>query len=492
MTRHTQTVGRLAATTATLLLIAGSLSSDQTGATFAGRTDARTAQATGSTHSTNWLDDYRDQANRLIGEALGNHFAWTRLAELTDRFGHRLSGSPQLDAAIQWAAEEMRRDGLEAVRTETVMVPRWVRGQERLMIVEPAHHEISMLGLGGSVGTGPDGIDAPLVVVNDFDELEARKTELAGTIVLYNVEYSTYRETVAYRSSGASRAARYGAVAALVRSVGPDGLRTPHTGGMRYQDDAPRIPTAAIASEDADRLQRLVDRRQRVSVRLEMEADTLPDVESANVIAELRGRERPDEIVVVGGHIDSWDVGAGASDDGGGCIVTWEALRLMKKLGLRPRRTVRLVLFTNEENGTRGGIAYRDAYRSELENHILMLESDSGLFDASGFGFSGSPTARATVQQIASLLHGIKMHDVGPTGGGADIGPSVTEGGIPAMSLSADPEQYFLIHHTPADTVDKIDPFDVARSAAAIAVMAYVIADMPTRLGRTSTNGGRE
>lgn len=339
-----------------------------------------------------------------------------------------------------------------------------------------------MLGLGGSLGTEPDGLEAPIVVVRDFDEREARKSELAGTIVVYNAAYTTYGETVAYRGSGASRAARHGAVAALVRSVGPNGLRTPHTGGMRYQDDAPRIPTAAIASEDADRLQRLVDRGERVTVRLEMAAETLPDVESANVIAEWRGRELPDEVVVVGGHIDSWDVGAGASDDGGGCIVTWEALRLMKALDLRPRRTVRLVLFTNEENGTRGGIAYRDAYREALAQHILMLESDGGLFDASGFGFSGSPTARATIQQIATLLEGIGMDDIGPTGGGADIGPSVREANIPAMSLSADADQYFLIHHTPADTVDKIDPVDVARAAAAVAVMTYVIADLPAEV----------
>ena len=223
------------------------------------------------------------------------------------------------------------------------------------------------------------------------------------------------------------------------------------------------------------------DRGTHTRVRLKMDARFLPDADSFNVIGELRGRERPGEVVVVGGHFDSWDVGTGSTDDGGGCVVTWEALRLMKKLNLRPRRTVRVVLWTNEENGTRGALAYRDRHKDQLADHVLMLESDSGVFRPTGFGFSGSDAARARVTEIAGLLRGIQADRISATGEGADIGPSVQAGNIPAMSLEVD-GNYFLIHHTQADTVDKIDPMDMSRAAAAIAVVAYVIAEMPERL----------
>ena len=242
-----------------------------------------------------------------------------------------------------------------------------------------------------------------------------------------------------------------------------------------------QIPAAAVTTEDADRLQRMIDRGNTLRLLLKMEAKFLPDADSFNVVGEIRGREKPDEVVVVSGHYDSWDVGTGATDDGGGCVVSWEALRIMKKLNLRPRRTVRVVLWTNEENGLRGGNAYRDRYRDQLVDHVLMMESDSGVFRPVGFGFTGSDAARARVRDIASLLRGIQADRIGPSGGGADIGPSVQAGKIPSMSLDVE-GNYFLLHHTPADTVDKIDPMDMARASAAIAVMAYVIADMPERL----------
>jgi carboxypeptidase Q len=429
-----------------------------------------------------WLDAYREPASRLIGAALADRFAWERLALLTDTIGNRLSGTPQLDRAIRWAADEMRRDGLENVHTERVMVPHWVRGAESAEIVQPAKHAIVMLGLGNSVGTPSGGVQAEVVVVRSFEELDAASGQVRGRIVLFNVPYTSYGETVRFRAAGPSRAAQLGAVAMLIRSVGNDGLRTPHTGALNYAGDAPTIPGAAIASEDADRIQRMVDRGARVVVRLAMDAHFEPDAESANVVGEIRGRELPNEIVLVSGHLDSWDVGAGATDDGGGCVVTWEALRLMKKLNLRPRRTVRVVLWTNEENGGRGGLAYRDAHRAELADHVLMLESDSGVFRPEGFGFTGTDTARATVQTIASLLSGIGAAHVAASGGGADIEPSVEDGHVPSVSLEVDGARYFLIHHTPADTVDKIDPEDMARCAAAVAVLAYVAADMPHRL----------
>jgi carboxypeptidase Q len=437
--------------------------------------------ARGADHGA-WIDRYREPAARLIGEAVGSTFAWQRLAMLTDTIGNRLSGSPALDRAILWAVGEMKRDGLENVHTERVMVPRWVRGAEIAEIVTPVPRALTMLGLGDSVGTPADGVRADLVIVHSFEELDAKASSVRGRIVLFNVPFTTYGETVRFRSAGPSRAARHGAVAALVRAVGPAGLRTPHTGALQYSSDAPKIPAAAIAAEDAEQLQRLVDRGEHVSLVLKMEAHFEPDVESANVIGEIRGREKPEEIVVVSGHLDSWDVGAGATDDGGGCIVTWEALRLMKKLNLRPRRTVRVVLWTNEENGGRGGQSYRDQHRAELGRHVLMLESDSGVFRPFGFGFTGSDSARETVRTIATLLSGIAADQIMVGGGGADIGPSVQEAHIPAMSLDVDGSKYFLIHHTPADTIDKIDPVEMAKCAAAVAVMAYVVADLPERL----------
>ena len=433
--------------------------------------------------SPGWLEQYREPAARLIGEAVGSTFAWQRLSVLTDSIGHRISGSAALDRAIAWAVAEMQRDGLENVHTERVMVPKWIRGAESAEIVAPTAHSLTMLGLGDSVGTPPEGVQADVMVVRSFEELDAHGARARGKIVLFNVPFATYGETVRYRSQGPSRAARAGAVAVLVRAVGPPGLRTPHTGALQYAADAPKIPAAAITTEDSDRIQRMTDRGERVVVRLKMEARFERDVESANVVGEIRGREQPDEIVVVGGHLDSWDVGAGASDDGGGCVVTWEALRIMKKLNLRPRRTVRVVLFTNEENGGRGGQAYRDQHRAELARHVMMLESDGGVFRPVGFGLTGNETARDTVRAIATLLSGIAADQITPGGGGADIGPSVQEGRIPAMSLEVDGSKYFLIHHTPADTIDKIDPVEMAKCAAAVAVMAYVVADLPQRLG---------
>jgi carboxypeptidase Q len=428
------------------------------------------------------LDVYRDPSARLIGEAMSSHFAWERLALLGDTFGHRLSGSRSLEEAIQWAVAEMKKDGLENVHTEPVKVPHWVRGQESAEVISPRARPLVVLGLGNSVGTPPAGIEGEVLIVRNFEELDAAGGgRVKGHIVLFNVPFTNYGETVQYRSTGASRAAALGAGAALVRSVGPPGMRLPHTGGLRYTDGAPQIPAAAITTEDADFLQRMQDRGTPVRVRLKMEAKFLPDADSFNVVGEIRGREKPDEVVVVGGHIDSWDVGTGSTDDGGGCVVTWEALRLMKKLNLRPRRTVRVVLWTNEENGTRGALAYRDRYKDQLSNHVLMLESDAGILHPTGFGFTGSDTARTRIKEIATLLRGIQLDQIGPTGEEADIGPSAQAGNIPSMSLDGT-GNYFLIHHTPADTVDKIDPMDMSRASAAIAVIAYVVAESPERL----------
>jgi carboxypeptidase Q len=299
-------------------------------------------------------------------------------------------------------------------------VPRWVRGSETLEIVSPQPGALVMLGLGNSVGTGGAPLEAEVLVVKSFSDLEAQATKAKGRIVLFNVPYTTYGETVQYRSSGPSRAAVHGAVAALVRSVGPPGLRTPHTGSLRYAEDRPKIPAAAITAEDADRLQRMQDRGTRVVLRLRMDAKFLPDAKSANLVAEYRGREKPDEIVAIGCHIDSWDVGAGATDDGGGCVAMWEAVRVLKRLDLRPRRTIRVVFWTNEENGLRGGLAYRDKYKDQLPRHVMMLESDGGVFRPLGFGFTGPERGRAIATEIGSLLAPIGAERIGPNGGGAD------------------------------------------------------------------------
>jgi carboxypeptidase Q len=429
------------------------------------------------------IDNYRAASARIIGAALTSNRAYARLAHLTDHIGHRLSGSKGLERAIEWSITEMKRDGLDNVRTEKVMVPHWVRGEESLEMLTPLPRKLTMLGLGNSIGTPVEGISAEAVVVRSFGELDRLGESVRGKIVVYNVAFTSYGATVAYRLQGASRAARYGAVAALVRSITPVSLQTPHTGAMQYDANQPKIPVAAITIEAAELLQRMNNRGDRPTLKLKMEAKFLPDAESANVIAELKGSEKPEEIVLISGHYDSWDVGQGAHDDGGGCIVAWEAARLLKEIGLRPRRTIRVVLYTNEENGLRGGNAYRDAHRAELANHILAIESDSGVFRPEGFGLAATAPSqvRSNLQEIAKLLSGIGADRIAASGGGADIGPIMREGVVGA-SLDVAGARYFDIHHTPADTLDKVDPKELALCVATVAVMAYTVADMPDPL----------
>ena len=427
--------------------------------------------------------NYRDAASRIIARATRDSAAWNRLAVLTETFGHRFSGSESLERAIDWTLAEMQKDGLDGVRGEPVMVPRWVRGTESVELISPRRQVLPMLGLGGSIATPAQGITADVMVVTSYDDLRARAGEAKGKIVLFNVPFTAYGQTVAYRSGGAVAAARVGAVASLVRSITPYSMRTPHTGGMAYNDSVPKIPHAAITPEDADMMARMIQRGQRVQVKVTMTARMMPDAQSRNVIAELRGTTAPDEVVVMGGHIDSWDVGRGAMDDAGGVVVAWEAIRILKELGLRPRRTIRVVGWTNEENGLRGGNGYRDAHRAELDKHVAAIESDGGVFKPLGFGFTGSDSAFALVRQIGSLLAGIGAGEIAKGGGGADIGPIMALG-VPGLGLNVDGTKYFWYHHTDADTVDKLDQREVALCVAVMAVMAYVLADMPERLPR--------
>ena len=431
-----------------------------------------------------WISAYRDTATRLIKAATADDFAWQRLAEMTDTYGNRLSGSENLNRAIGWAVETMKKDGLENVRAEKVMVTKWVRGRESAEIIDPPRHSITVLGLGGTVATPPGGLEADVLVVESFNDLRTHAADAKGRIVLFNEPFTNYADTVSYRTGSARAAAQAGAVASLVRSVGPTGLRTAHTGSVQYQSDMPPIPAASITAEDANRIARLSARGRKVRVHLMLEGHNEGDAESANVVAEIRGREKPEEIVVLGGHLDSWDVGAGASDDGVGCVATWEALRLMKKLGIQPRRTVRLVLWTNEENGTRGAAAYAEKYASTANNHVFALEADSGVFEPARFGFSGSLAARSVIRDIATLMTPLNLAETISGGGGADIDPIAQAGRAPTMAYMGDPTRYFTIHHTPADTVERIAPEEVAKAAAAISVVTYVIADMPERLPR--------
>lgn len=428
-------------------------------------------------------DQYRAAAGRIIARATQDSAAWNRIATLTETFGNRFSGSQSLEQAIDWVLAEMKRDGLDNVRGEPAMVPRWVRGAESAELVEPRRQPLPMLGLGGSIATPPGGITADVMVVTSYDDLKARAAEAKGRMVLFNVPFTSYGETVQYRSGGAVAAARVGAVASIIRSVTPYSQRTPHTGGMAYNDSVPKIPHAAITVEDADMIARMVARGQRVRVKLTMSAQTLPDAPSRNAVGELRGTTSPDEVVVMGGHIDSWDVGRGAMDDAGGVVVAWEAIRLLKELGLRPRRTIRVVGWTNEENGTRGGNAYRDAHRDEAAKHIAAIESDGGVFKPQGFGFTGSDAAFSIVREIGTLLDGIGAGTIQRGGGGADIGPIMSLG-VPGLGLNVDGTRYFWYHHTDADTVDKLDQHEVALCVATMAVMAYVLADIPQPLPR--------
>jgi len=441
------------------------------------------------TSTTPIADRYRVNATRLIAAALADSAAYSRLARLTDTFGHRLSGSASLEAAIDWILGEMKRDGLENVRGEKAMVPHWVRGEESAMLVSPRPYRLHMLGLGRSVGTPAAGITAPVLVVGSFDEFARRQAEARGKIVLFDAPFVNYRETVQYRSLAASTAAQAGAVAALIRSIASSSIQSPHTGAMS-DTAAAQIPAAALSVEDAMMLHRMSDRGDRIVVTLKMGAKTLPDTPSRNVVAEVVGSERPDEIVVLGGHIDSWDVGQGAMDDAGGSVAAWEAVRLIKQLGFKPRRTVRVVLWTNEENGLRGALTYRDTHAQELDKHVLAIESDFGVFKPLGYRVAGPDSAVAIARDIASLLSGIGAATVEAGEPEADVGP-LAERGVPAASPIVDGTRYFWYHHSEGDTVDKLNPREMAECVALMAVMAYVVADMPGTMGRVTPTPSR-
>ncbi|HCZ32353.1 MAG TPA: peptidase M28 family protein [Holophagaceae bacterium] len=426
-------------------------------------------------------------SERLRAEAFRTHGAYEDLAWLCDRIGHRLAGSPQLDQAIAWAQTRMKAAGLVNVHAEPVMVPHWVRGKESAELLLPAPHRLNILGLGGSVGTPQGGLTADVVVVGSFDELDQLGSAVKGKIVLFDVPWKGYGHTVVYRHDGAAKAARHGAVGALVRSVGPVSLDTPHTGVMEYDSAFPKIPTASVTLEAATQMRRMQARGERIRMKLEMGAKTLPDAPSANVVGEIRGTGKPEEVIILSGHLDSWDVGQGAQDDGAGSMIALEAARLIQALSLKPRRTIRVVLYTNEENGLRGGLGYRDAHRAEFKNIIAAFESDSGSERIKAFSLDlrkATPEAKASalasLKKLAGALEPFGPIELRLGGSGADVGPMVAEG-VPGIGVGHAATHYFDIHHTHADTFDKVEKDDLAHNAAALASIAFALAQAEVR-----------
>jgi Zn-dependent M28 family amino/carboxypeptidase len=429
-------------------------------------------------------------AQRILDAALADSKAYERLAWLCDRIGHRLSGSPELEKAVAWAEATMKADGADRVWKDDVPVPVWIRGEERGRIVAPVEHPMNLLTLGMSVPTPPEGVTGEVVMAASLDELRALGDKVRGKVVFFNrpIERNGegergYGFASNLRFSGTVEAAKLGAVAMIIRSLGTADYHLPHTGTTAYDESQPRVPAAAITAEDAERIARLLAAGDTVKVQLVLRPRRLPDGPSHNVLAEIRGRERPDEVVVIGGHLDSWDVGCGAQDNGAGVVVTMEAIRLLKKLGLQPRRTIRAVLFTNEENGGRGGKDYATRYADSMDRHVAAIEIDSGGARPTGFGVSAGPGGIERVAGLAAPLAGIDADAVKDGGGGADTGP-MRKFGVPLLGLRPDTTHYFDYHHTEADTVDKIDPHELAMLSGAMAVMAFSLADAEDTLPR--------
>ncbi len=451
---------------------------------------------------------YKTDADRILTAAMADNDGYAALTYLCDHVGKRLSGTPQLNTAVEWGADLMTKAGLQNVQVQPVMVPRWVRGNESAALVGPVAKPLHMLGLGMSVGTPKGGITAEVLFVPDFATLDALPSDrVKGKIVVFNPGWHGYGVGSMYRTGGTSRAAARGAVAMLVRSATGLVMQTPHTGTLRYDEKQPKIPAAALSVEDALLIERLA-KEGPVKVHLEMDAHMEADVQAGNVMGEIVGSEHPEQVVVLGGHIDSWDVGQGAQDDGGGIMATFEAVSLIHKLGLKPKRTIRIVFWVNEENGGAGGKAYRKWIGNKIGDQVAAIEMDGGAEKPLGMGYGGFGGGRrqaagaapaeapglseaekqsvATMRDIAALLAPIGADTVSPGGGGSDIGP-ITADGVAALSPRTVGEHYFDWHHTEADTLDKVDPDSFKRNTAMLSVVAYVLADMDGRLvGRKS------
>ena len=423
------------------------------------------------------------QTKAIIDRELATSRAYETLEQLTDDIGPRLSGSANAAAAVTWALHTFEKWGIPA-RAEKVMVPHWVRGIERASLVSHHNQNIALTALGGSVATPAAGITADVVELKSFDELKT--TDVKGKIVFFNNpmdmelvnahhSFDAYRKAVVFRGEGASRAGARGAVAVVIRSVASASLRTPHTGALRYDPKDPKIPAAAMATEDAMLIDRLIGKGERVRMHLVLTPRTLPDVESANVIAEIRGSEKPEEIVLLGAHLDSWDLGTGAIDDGSGVAMVMETMRLIREMKLAPKRTIRGVLFMNEENGLNGGRAYFAAHKSD--KHVAAIETDAGAAAPTGFQTTLKGEALADLERRAQALGplGAAHFETTPETG-ADTS-FLIEAGVPGFGFVPEPLRYFDYHHSAADTLDKIDPKELAQDSAAIAALTWVLSE---------------
>lgn len=429
---------------------------------------------------------YRDVAKSIIDLAVygkAQNRSYERLALFVDTIGNRVSGSDNLKKAIKYMYTALQEDKLQNVSLEPVKVPHWERGEESAMMILPRKKNLAILGLGGSIGTPPEGISAEVLVVSSFAELQRRAQEAKGKIVVYNEPYVSYGETVQYRSRGASEAAKVGAVASLIRSVASLSINSPHTGWQDYENGIPKIPTACITVEDAELMARLSSRGVKIVVELKMGAVQHPDADSFNTVAEIVGSKYPEQVVIVSGHLDSWDVGQGAMDDGGGAFISWEALSLIRDLGLRPKRTIRLVMWTGEEQGGVGASQYYERHKKDIGNMDLVMESDIGTFMPVGMQFSGKPEARVIMSEIMKLLAPINITTLYDYAEGTDISFWM-QAGVPGASLLDDASRYFWFHHSEGDTMTVQNPIWMNYCAAVWTVVSYVVADLEEMLPR--------
>ncbi|XP_005381893.1 PREDICTED: carboxypeptidase Q [Chinchilla lanigera] len=434
------------------------------------------------------IASYKDVAKAIIDLAVFGKYqnrSYERLALLVDTVGPRMSGSKNLEKAIQIMYKNLQEEGLDNVHLEPVRISHWERGEESAVMLAPRIHRMAILGLGSSIGTPPEGITAEVLVVTSFDELQRRASEARGKIVVYNQPYISYTVSVQYRIRGAVEAAKVGALASLIRSVASFSIYSPHTGMQEYQDGVPKIPTACITVEDAEMLSRMAFRGNKIIIQLKMGAKSYPDTDSYNTVAEITGSKYPEQVVLVSGHLDSWDVGQGAIDDGGGAFISWEALSLIKDLGLRPKRTLRLVLWTAEEQGGLGAFQYYQLHKVNISNYSLVMESDTGLFSPTGLQFTGSEKARAIMEEVMSLLQPLNITQVFKDAEGLDINFWI-QAGVPGASLyDGMLYKYFQFHHSHGDTMTAMDPEQMNIAAAVWAVVSYVVADMEEMLPRS-------
>ncbi len=440
-------------------------------------------------------EDVKATASTLHQQALAGTGAYDVVRSLTVEVGPRLAGSKAYAAAVEWGLRKMKELGFSNVHAEKTTVPHWVRGEESGEILTPYPQPVHLTALGGSAGTPAAGIEAPVIEVPSLDAVaRLDPAQVKGKIVFYNApmkrtkDTEGYRTAVPVRSGGATAAAKLGAAAVLIRSIGTDHNRTPHTGGVRYQDGVARIPAAALSNPDADLLAAQIATGKPVTFRLRLGAHAEPDVETASVVGEIPGREKPEEIVLLGAHLDSWDLGTGAIDDGAGVAIMMEAARRIGQLPKKPRRTIRVVLFANEEFGTSGARSYAAAHQDELARHGMAGESDLGTGKVWRVSSRVDPAKLPVVADLAQLL-GVEQGS-NDAGGGSDLEP-LAPARVPVISLSQDASAYFDYHHTANDTLDKIDPRDLDQNVAAWAAVAYAIAEMPDDLGRAPAGEGR-